>query len=119
MRRNRMQLPLLTCLLVAGAIAGLACGNQNKRETNKAMFKSDEDFKRGRTDGKRDSKWSMTDASASWMWLWMANEQYGQGYHQGWTEGRAEVKFKQEEERARKDTKRDESDPNVRNSSEE
>ncbi|MBK8268904.1 MAG: hypothetical protein IPK83_11610 [Planctomycetes bacterium] len=113
-RHPRPSLALMCALALACGLSAVSCGEKNnKRQTSTNMFKSDGEFARGRVDGKRDAQWSMLDDSAAWMWLWMADEQYGQGYRQGWTEGRAEIRFRQEEKRARKDTNRDESDPNT------
>lgn len=75
------------------------------------MFVSGPEFNRGRNDGRRDAKWSWTDESASWLWTWMADDQYRQGYKVGWTEGRAEVKFNKEQERAKRDTRSEDSGP--------
>ena len=31
--------------------------------------------------------------SASWMWLWMTEKEYQQGYDRGWRDGREAVKL--------------------------
>ncbi|MBX3395017.1 MAG: hypothetical protein KF841_06580 [Phycisphaerae bacterium] len=98
--------------IVCALVSGLACGERNNRnESSPSMFVSGPEFNRGRNDGRRDAKWSLTDKNASWLWTWMADQQYRQGYKVGWTEGRAEVKFNEEQKRAKHDTKSEDSGP--------
>jgi len=54
---------------------------------------SSKEFDSGRSDGRREAKASWTDERADWLWLWMTDPQYQQGFKQGWREGRAGLKL--------------------------
>ncbi len=68
------------------------------------VYASNEQFEEGRAHGVRDAKWSLFEDSGSWMWLWMADQSYANGYRHGWREGRAHVHFQNEQARARQET---------------
>lgn len=98
--RQRLQWALAGLALAAFGLP--ACSSDTQQTTDKRMFVSNEDFKQGRDDGRRDAKASWSDTSGAWTWDWMMSNQYRQGYKQGWREGRAEVKFESEKSNAEK-----------------
>lgn len=92
------------CLLPAAGLLAPGCNDPSAhRMPEQRVFASSEEFDKGRADGVRDAKWSLFDESGAWMWLWMADQNYANGYRHGWREGRAEVQFRKEQEQARKD----------------
>lgn len=79
----------LLCL----AAAGTGCSESNGGYAAPRRMVSSKEFDRGRADGRRDARASWTDDNAAWLWLWMTDDTYQQGYRQGWNEGRAQLKL--------------------------
>ena len=97
-RAHRRGVRWLNLSLCAGCVglAALAWGcseNQSKADPAKRMTFSSGEFNRGYKDGQRDAKWSLSDMSGGWMWLWMTEQEYQKGYEQGWRDGREAVKL--------------------------
>jgi hypothetical protein len=81
-------------LCILPAALGTACSDNNSNEDPpKRVTFSTGAFNRGYKDGERDARWSLSDIGASWMWLWMAEKEYQQGYDRGWHDGRQAVKL--------------------------
>lgn len=81
--------------ILAAALLVPACSenNQGSAEGGKRMFVSTGKFNQGYKDGQRDAKSSLFDASGAWMWAWMMESEYQDGYEQGWRDGREAVKL--------------------------
>lgn len=99
-RSSHAQHPGFWLIVVIAIIGGVSCGSNNQSTSQKRMFVSSKEFDQGRTDGNRDAKISWTEDSAAWMWIWMKDNQYKQGYEQGWREGRTQIKFEAERSEA-------------------
>lgn len=85
---------LLAAVLAAGCSDHTTGGDADEPGTNKRMSASRGEYTKGYQDGARDAKWSISDADlASWSWIWMMEEEYRQGYKQGWADGRRQVKL--------------------------
>lgn len=85
--------------MAALLLSGYGCSeNTNGPDPAKRMSFSTGRFNKGYKDGMRDAKWSWTDAHGGWLWLWMMEREYSQGYEQGWKDGRKAVKLKRRQE---------------------
>ncbi|MFH1419123.1 MAG: hypothetical protein ABII12_12670 [Planctomycetota bacterium] len=83
-------LPLLVLLGL-----GTACSQKQQGDpTEKRMFHSTGKFTKGYKEGMRDAEKSWTDAHAGWMWLWMMEREYREGYDEGWSVGRQKTKLR-------------------------
>lgn len=77
-------------------------GDGQEPGTNKRMSTSKGQYTQGYQDGVRDAKWSLTEANiGSWSWIWMMEQEYQQGYEQGWADGRRQLKL--EEKKSKQD----------------
>ena len=86
-------------MLAALLLVGIGCnGGADGVSSSRRMTASTGEFNQGYKHGQRDAKWSLIDAHAGWMWLWMMEEEYRQGYEQGWKDGRAAVKLEKKAE---------------------
>ncbi|MFQ5502360.1 MAG: hypothetical protein ACE5EQ_08685 [Phycisphaerae bacterium] len=79
-------------LLIIGGL-GPGCSQSEDSYENSPRMYSSKEFDSGRSDGRREAKASWTDERADWLWLWMTDPQYQQGFKQGWKEGRAGLKL--------------------------
>jgi len=87
---------LLAPLFAAGCSDHTTGGDAGEPGTNKRMSASRGEYTKGYQDGARDAKWSISDADlGSWTWIWMMEEEYRQGYKQGWADGRRQVKLEE------------------------
>ncbi|HWL95096.1 MAG TPA: hypothetical protein VNT79_16370 [Phycisphaerae bacterium] len=104
------RISILTLAVSAGGVMVLSgCGDQHQKSgQSQRMSMSNEEFNRGRDDGRRDSKFSLFEDGGSWTWLWMTDKEYQKGYQYGWKEGRAEVHYNREQERAKSETRQNE-----------
>ncbi len=97
MRQFALTLTIALAAIVIVDASGCSDNNSGPGG-NQRMMVSSENFKIGRTDGRRDAKNSWNDSGGYWLWLWAAEETYQAGYEQGWKEGRAEAKNQQQSE---------------------
>ena len=80
--------------------------NNNSRSAKQpAMKMSAGRYNQGYKEGMRDAKMSLFDDSAGWMWLWMMEKEYEDGYKRGWSDGRGMARL----EREKKSTEKQES----------
>ncbi|HVP13080.1 MAG TPA: hypothetical protein VMV94_18035 [Phycisphaerae bacterium] len=96
-----MLVPTVLCWLIVGPACGENGGKSKsnskaindggssmQKNADKRMVLSSGQYNKGYQDGKRDASLSLIDANGSWMWDWMKEPEYRQGYNQGWNDGR-------------------------------
>ncbi|MBN2563082.1 MAG: hypothetical protein JXQ75_19325 [Phycisphaerae bacterium] len=89
-------------MLAALLLLGSGCSeNHNGQGSANRMSVSAGQYSKGYKDGVRDAKWSLTDMHGGWMWLWMMEQEYRDGYEQGWRDGRSAVDLKKRQEEQR------------------
>src|SRR5512140_406427 len=80
-------------ILVIVLLVTACSDNKNGAGGTRTVSTSSGNFGQGYKDGQRDAKFSLTDASGGWMWLWMTDKEYQDGYNQGWHDGRDAAKL--------------------------
>lgn len=103
LRKFGVSVFLAICLLTVLAQCG--CSNLEGDGESRAIKYSGGEYNRGYRDGMREAKMSLIDANAGWMWLWMMDTEYAQGYDRGWQDGRAT--FDLERQKAESDNRAD------------
>ena len=94
---------LATAILLIACFATGCSDNKDEGEGKRTVSSSSGDFGRGYKDAQRDAKWSLTDTSGSWTWLWMMNKEYQDGYNQGWKDGRGAAKLENKQQQRQSD----------------
>lgn len=91
----------------------IGCSDAEKSSNKQpAMKYSSGRYNQGYKDGQRDAKMSLFDDHAGWMWLWMMENEYKDGYHRGWADGRSMVKLeKEQKESSPPDTRNEQAPP--------
>ncbi len=106
----------IACRLLRVILGGLllvsvpSCSELGKDEESRTMHFSSGEYSRGYRDGMREAKESLFDDHAGWMWLWMKEKEYADGYDRGWADGRRtlELSKQQKETERRADREADE-----------
>ncbi len=91
------------CAATLALVAGCS-GAEKQSENQTSMRMSSGRYNQGYKDGMRDAKVSLFDDHAGWMWLWMLEKEYQDGYKRGWSDGRGMARL----EAQRKDTEKHE-----------
>ena len=89
----RRRILLSGILLSALLVPACSENNQGSSSQGKRMLVSTGKYNQGYKDGQRDAKSSLFDASSAWMWAWMTEQEYQDGYERGWHDGREAVKL--------------------------
>ncbi|HKQ50197.1 MAG TPA: hypothetical protein VJZ71_19130 [Phycisphaerae bacterium] len=81
--------------LCVGAMAAWpGCSDvENSSGDRTTMKMSAGRYNQGYKDGMRDAKASLFEDSGGWMWLWMVEKEYQDGYDRGWSDGRQMVRL--------------------------
>lgn len=64
------------------------------------MSFSSGEYGRGYQDGMRDAKDALFDDHAGWMWFWMTEKEYADGYDRGWQDGHRSRDLEKEHKKA-------------------
>ena len=80
-------------VVVALLLCGTGCSELDAKGDKPSMSYSSGQYSRGYRDGMREAMQSWFDDHAGWMWLWIMDKQYGEGYERGWADGRRKVKL--------------------------
>lgn len=67
-------------------------------------------YSRGYRDGMREAKQSLFDDHAAWLWLWMKEKEYADGYERGWTDGRRTIELARQQKETDKQAEREASE---------
>ena len=86
--RNAGRRVLISICLTGGLFVG-GCSELEGTGEARTIKYSGGEYNRGYRDGMREAKVSLMDQHAGWMWLWIMDEEYAQGYDRGWQDGRA------------------------------
>jgi len=99
--KTRIGIAVAAVLAVGVSTAGTGCSQETQQAPR--MIRSSEEFQQGLAAGRRDATHSWTEESGAWSWLWMKDEDFRSGYDDGWRRGRAELRFKRQQQRAARD----------------
>lgn len=101
------RMPVVCLTLAMSLWGGFACNDPQKKDQGRAMSFSSGEYSRGYRDGMRDAKEAIFDDHAGWMWFWMTEKEYADGYDRGWQDGRRtldlERKQREVQERGQRD----------------
>lgn len=96
-RGKRRRVAVLMTFATSLGVVGSACSDWDMNGEDRSMTVSTGEFTRGYRDGMREAKDSFFDDHAGWMWLWMKEKEYADGYERGWADGRRTVELSKQQ----------------------
>jgi hypothetical protein len=102
-RRQHNLIGVAVLAFVVGCSDAQKSKNNNSRSAKQQSMKmSTGRYNQGYKEGMRDAKMSLFDDHAGWMWLWMMEKEYEDGYKRGWADGRSMVHLEREKKSTEK-----------------
>lgn len=105
--RAGRRMPVACLALAMSFWGGPACNDPQKKDQGRAMSFSSGEYSRGYRDGMRDAKQALFDDHAGWMWLWMTEKEYADGYDRGWEDGRRTLDLERKQQEVQDRGQRD------------
>lgn len=98
-RRSRARIARrLIAVALLGSCVWCGCSDAQGDGEARTIKYSGGEYNRGYRDGMRDAQTSLMDDHAGFLWLWIMDKEYGQGYDRGWKDGRATVNLEKQKQ---------------------